>query len=148
MRYITSPCDVLDFQRISSKMVFRRYIVAVIYAVLIAPLLLPLSLTDAESTTPACCRRGGIHHCAMAAQNDAASEATSGKIIAKQATSCPHCSLLFFSAFPHHFGIPASLVFFAGLDRHSADTSQVEARARVSAVRSHQKRGPPADILS
>jgi len=99
--------------------------------------LLPAS---ASSPLPACCRRNGAHHCAMAST----AMAQSGQNASKHGVSAPaHCPL-------YHHSLPATAGVFALLlpDRR---TDNVEARFRIAAPRvvefehtyAHDGRGPP-----
>jgi hypothetical protein len=94
--------------------------------------------SDADSNLPACCRRDGKHHCAMAANR------TDSSAPALQASKCP--------AFPGSLGVPiqptgglvsVSQAVFAAVVSHPASQPQVQALYRVSFSRAGQKRGPP-----
>jgi hypothetical protein len=117
--------------------IFATLLVALFSFSLISPVVFA---SDAESKLPACCRRGGKHHCEMMASQ---SESSSGPAV--QAGRCG-----FFPAAP---AIPASRtvslpgvsqVIFAGLVSHPASRPQTEALCRISYSRAGQKRGPPS----
>jgi hypothetical protein len=119
---------------------------AVLFAV-IAPSLLIFAdlISPAENTLPACCRRDGKHHCAMMA---AAPEPLPDTQIKAEAPVCPFRSQASITAFALAYLPAASATHFAGLESHPAIHEQTHAALRVSETRSHQKRGPPASVLS
>jgi hypothetical protein len=95
--------------------------------------------SDDDSRLPACCRRGGKHHCTM---TSSPSESSSDRAV--QAGRCPF--------FPTGQAVPASRIvslpgesqaIFAGLISHPACRPQTEALCRISYSRAGQKRGPP-----
>jgi len=119
---------------------------AVLFAVLAPSLLIFADLnSSAESRLPACCRRDGKHHCAMMA---AASELSSETQIKAEQPPCPFRSQASTVAFAVAYLPAARAMHFAGLESHPAIHEQTRAAMRISEVRSHQKRGPPASVLS
>jgi hypothetical protein len=119
----------------------RRMLAILLMAVFGFPLISPaLFASDAESNLPACCRRGGKHHCAMMASE---SESQSGPLL--QAGRCSFFATA--SATPGSPAVsllPVSQAIFAGLLSHPASCAQTEALCRISYSRAGQKRGPPA----
>ena len=106
---------------------------------LIGPALLA---QDAGSQLPACCRRAGKHHCAMAAIQ---TQSPAGPVL-----HTGRCTL-----FPVGAAVPtdgtvslpaASESIFAGLISHPASRPQMEALCRISYSRAGQKRGPPTPL--
>jgi hypothetical protein len=100
----------------------------------------PVLLADADSNLPACCRRLGLHRCALVTTLAAP---VSGPSV--QAATC--------SSFPGARAVPvqakagvhkASQGVVSSLAAHATEREQTEARYRVSFNRSRQKRGPPA----
>jgi len=128
----------------------RNSIAGLLLAILIVPYFLWLGAPNPESTLPPCCRRDGKHHCAMMMDYLARQEAASReKRFKAEPDACPYRSHLFSApATAHDIGIPARLLFFAGLAGYSFNVEQVRALARISSARSHQKRGPPRIALS
>jgi len=119
----------------------RRALAILLLGLFSFPLITPaLFASDADSNLPACCRRGGKHHCAMMAmQPDAPLSGPSA-----QAGRC--------TLFPTPGAIPGrpavslpvvSQAIFAGLLSHPASCPQAEALCRISYSRAGQKRGPP-----
>ena len=95
---------------------------------------------DPDAKLPACCRRGGQHHCAMMASQSAP--------LSGPALRADRCGL-----YPPAPNVPpgqtvslpgVSQAEFAGLWSHPASCPQTEALCRISYSRAGQKRGPPA----
>jgi hypothetical protein len=123
--------------------VSRTISIVALFAV-IAPSILVLTvlLPSPESKLPACCRRDGKHHCAMA-------EMTAGKKQVKAlASTCPFRSLPFVTPHVKTYLPQASLTNFAGLKSHPAVHAQTFTAFRVAQARSHHKRGPPLAIIA
>jgi hypothetical protein len=106
-------------------------------------LISPAIFASDDSNLPACCRRGGKHHCAMNVADQGSS--SSGPSLQADGQKCPN--------FPKSGAAPAySKIAFlqtfqtvSGLVlSHPAGQTQTEARYRISFSRSRQKRGPPA----
>jgi hypothetical protein len=104
-------------------------------------LIAPIAFADPQSNLPACCRRNGAHHCAMAAGGAASTPDASLRSIGPR---CP--------AFPIAITAPAGVIvaflkdsttIFAGLAGRLSIQFQTEAPSRIAFNRSHQKRGPP-----
>jgi len=97
--------------------------------------------SDADANLPACCRRGGKHHCAMMAGHSDSSGPS------WQADRC--------GLYPSAPTIPpgqtvslpgVSQSIFRGLLSHPATCLRTEALCRISYSRAGQKRGPPAPL--
>jgi hypothetical protein len=121
----------------------RRVLALLLMALFSFSLISPaVFASDPDSKLPACCRRGGTHHCAMMAMQ---SESPSGSAV--QPGRCP----LFPSAKDVPAGPAASLpeffrVISTGLLTHSAFIRESESLSLSSYSRAGQKRGPPASI--
>jgi hypothetical protein len=118
----------------------RRAAVISLLAAISYSLIAPLALAVPESNLPACCRRSGAHHCAMAEE---ASPAT-GPALQPAPQKCP--------LFPPATTTPGRVdigstknagASFTAIVSHLSTQPQAEAHCRVSFSRSHQKRGPP-----
>ena len=96
-----------------------------------------------DSSVPACCRKGGRHHCLMnrgerSGANDHAMQ------IGGPIEKCPCCPGTIPAVHPNVLGPPTSATAFASLISHPAGVAQTESKRRISSDRSRQKRGPPA----
>ncbi|HEX3435149.1 MAG TPA: hypothetical protein VHT24_00160 [Pseudacidobacterium sp.] len=119
----------------------RRFIAISLLLLFGLPLIAPaLALDMSEGSIPACCRRGGKHHCAMPG------EATSqqGHDVTVIAEKCP-CTPAVAAIFHFNtFAPQADSAIFAAITSHPAIHAQTEAQYRISFDRSRQKRGPPS----
>ncbi|MDE3103619.1 MAG: hypothetical protein KGK08_00450 [Acidobacteriota bacterium] len=131
----------------------RRLLAILLMLLFSFPLVSPLLALDAqpEANLPACCRRGGIHHCmGMAATASGAMVDSRGRVT-QVGIVRGHCP----------FNLPASasrniegrylhqaLSYYADVVHHPAVHAQTEAWARVALEGSRHKRGPPATPLS
>lgn len=100
----------------------------------------PVFSADPESSLPACCRRAGKHHCAMASM----SGESSGPALQSggQCPYFPHSVVTTIS--PAHAAAIASRATFAPAARHAAMWHAAPVGVIFSPGRSHQKRGPPS----
>lgn len=111
----------------------------------------PLSaaIGDSEdSRLPACCRRNGAHHCALALQAAVTMAAAAGEAVLTAHKTCP----CFPSSIATNLRAPDALAAAPAsaaallAQRHSAAAGR--AAARQSQIRTRVSRGPPAGILS
>jgi hypothetical protein len=118
-----------------------RRILAVLLIALFGLLAVSPALSaDPESNLPACCRRAGKHHCAMAAE----SGASSGPAF-QSGGRCPYFpGSLVTTSSPVAIAGVFSLSIFAPPAGYSAMRCATAAGATFSPSRSHQKRGPPS----
>jgi hypothetical protein len=102
-------------------------------------LIVPLFGPDAEANLPPCCRRNGKHHCMMRRM-----ERQSGFTSASEKCPCvpPSTGVLHSATYKPETGEQ----FHAEAVRPPACAAQTEALYRLSFLRSHQKRGPPAPL--
>jgi hypothetical protein len=109
-------------------------------------LILPALTVDGDSALPACCRKGGQHHCSMANMEEQSGE-TSGFALKSSSTKCPLFSQG--GAVPAYgnYIVRAAVRFFAAIVSHPTAHAQIEAQYRVSFSRAWQKRGPPALLV-
>jgi hypothetical protein len=113
----------------------------------LSPLAATLS-SSAESRLPICCRRQGVHHCAMSASTALViAESASGKPIVTAPLTCPYfpgynlalTPTLALAASP--IGLPAPLAQF-----HSPAAARSDAPR--SQIRTRAGRGPPGFSLA
>jgi hypothetical protein len=103
-----------------------------------------------DSRLPACCRRHGAHHCAMAMQMEAmeAQAAASSTPVLQAPMTCP-----LFPGFVRGASAPAPALVasMAGVPNLLAQARLVVAgrdEARIRPIRTHAGRGPPASKSS
>lgn len=115
--------------------------VMLLVAVFSLPLIAPLLASGPDdSSLPACCRRNGKHHCALADLTIAASS--------KYTTVSEKCPWTPFTRaslmLPHGWALQASAVWTGRASGPAAAIGEAEAGYRISADRTRRKRGPPA----
>jgi hypothetical protein len=118
----------------------RRACATLILALFSFLLAAPALFADADSNLPACCRRLGLHRCALVAT-------MAGPASGPSVQAAPCSTFLGARAVPvqARAGVhkaPQGAV--SSLAAYATEREQTEARYRVSFNRSRQKRGPPA----
>jgi len=104
----------------------------------------PALSVDSQSDLPACCRRGGQHHCSMMSM-DGDSASPTGPVASAISVRCPYFpkggALL-----PHDGAalLATAQPVLTSLLSQLAPAAQAAAGYRISLARSHQKRGPPS----
>lgn len=127
----------------------RRLLSILLFGATLLPLIAPMLSTGAmaESTLPACCRRGGKHHCAMSAAARAmllGATNDSAPRVSALPQQCPYRQRSLVAAHLHVF-TPASAAKHTTFLLHAPSASaQAECLRRISFDRSRQKRGPPS----
>jgi len=125
----------------------RRLLSILLFWATLFPIIAPALSTGAlgQSTLPACCRRGGQHHCDMSPEARALllHELDGTTRIGAKPDPCPYRqrSLVVSHLQTPHFGrapAPASIALHA-----PSAAAQAECLRRISFDRSRQKRGPP-----
>jgi hypothetical protein len=125
--------------------VLQRACAILLLAFVSFSLISPEVFATSDSTSPACCRRDGKHHCA--AMNKAHQEQPASGPIVKSGRRCasfPTAGVI--RTFSSTILLNASQAFFASILTHPAVHPQTEARQRLSYSRSCQKRGPPISL--
>jgi hypothetical protein len=119
-----------------------RFLASVLVALFSWSLISPAVLADAASNLPACCRRAGLHHCAVPAPG-----ATRAGIDAAPCLQFPGMQ-----AAPAAAKLPgltkSPQPFYAPLVDDPITHAQPESRYRISYSRAGQKRGPPLSLSS
>ena len=111
----------------------------------------PLSVllqADDESRLPACCRRHGMHHCAMAASMTASRFVLPGSL--PQAAAPMHCPMYPGSSAANTVPVYALIAPASGLPAVLAEAHSPAAGravARLSQLRTRANRGPPENLL-
>lgn len=99
-----------------------------------------------ESRLPACCRRGGPHHCMMS-MAELASVEDGHPHLSAPSPICPYCpARLAASHSPHslHQSIPGNLI---SPSSRPSGVVQSKSRRRICRDRAWSKRGPPQSQL-
>ncbi len=102
---------------------------------------------------PACCRRDGKHHCMLVDMDETASSSATAIAGAKNFKAayigerCPYGSKAMPVPVHRVWTLATASAVFAGVVTHPAVAPQQEAKRRVSADRSSQKRGPPGLLI-
>lgn len=108
------------------------------------PLISPLFVlsANAETNLPACCRRGGLHHCTGMAQRNqlAVQAATKTPTIGER---CPYSPKALPSLSGSHFTLDTPISVFVAAAADPAAILQARTKQGASFSRSHFKRGPP-----
>lgn len=121
----------------------RRISAILLLALFSFSLIAPAFPADADANLPACCRRAGKHHCAMAT-GPGGGKTSSGPAFTAGGR-CPYFPSAFPTATnPGSFAIAASRGTFKPLTGHADVIRSIPAHVSVSFSRSHQKRGPPS----
>jgi hypothetical protein len=123
----------------------KRLLSILLFGATLLPLIAPLLSTGAmaESMLPACCRRSGKHHCAMA-MTTATSKAP------QVSAPCDKCSYRQNSTGAVHLQVftpGTASAQHAGALRQPPLAAQAECLWRISFDRSRQKRGPPVVLI-
>lgn len=117
----------------------RRALAIVLVAIFSLPLIAPaFASSPDDSRLPACCRRGGKHHCAMAMEM--------GNIPSRFRVVSEKCPFLPFGHSPF-LQAHALAILSSPSIRHAAGPAAivraVQTGYRISADRTRHKRGPP-----
>ena len=126
----------------------RRILSILLFWATLFPMVAPALSTGAmgQSMLPACCRRGGMHHCSMSPEEQARvmRELEGGIRFSKMPEQCPYrqCSLV--AAHLQVFTTSATVTHAAFLLHAPSVAAQAECLRRISFDRSRQKRGPPS----
>jgi hypothetical protein len=121
----------------------RRALAALLLTVFSLPLIAPaLASTPDDSQLPACCRRGGAHHCAMAMKMGGI--ASRFHIVSEKCPYCPFGHAPFI--LPHALAAHAIAVNDGEIPAVAGAILAAEAGYRISADRTRLKRGPPPTL--
>jgi hypothetical protein len=121
----------------------RRAIAILLMIVFSWTLIAPFLVRDSDANLPACCRRGGKHHCSMRRMGQLADNQRGFTTVSEK---CPYCPLSISSVNSPVYKSAAAGASYAEFVSHPALAPQTEAHYRISSLRSHQKRGPPTPL--
>jgi hypothetical protein len=96
-----------------------------------------------NSSVPACCRKGGRHHC-LTNMSERSGTHDHAMQIGSPIEKCPYSPAAIPAVHPNIFGPPTSAAVFASLVSHPAGAAQPGSKRRMLGDWSRQKRGPPA----
>jgi hypothetical protein len=121
----------------------RRVLAISLLLLFSLPLISPLFALAANpgDKLPACCRRNGVHHCAIRMLRG---EQSQGEQFTARQEKCPAYPRAVSPVQRNDLSPQSSAQLFAGIVVHPAGKAQAEARARIAFYRSRQERGPPA----
>jgi hypothetical protein len=126
----------------------RRLLSILLFWATLFPMVAPALTTGAvgQSLLPACCRRGGKHHCMMSAEERALlmGEFTGAIRVGTPPEQCPYSQRSLAAAHLQIFTSGASATHDAFLLHEPSATAQAECLRRISFDRSRQERGPPS----
>ena len=119
----------------------RRALAVVLLTIFSLPLIAPvLASTSDDAQLPACCRRGGKHHCAMTMEMTGVPSRF--KVVSEKCPYSPFGHAPF--VVPHPFAAAAIAASANNAPGPAAILRAAEAGYRISADRTRQKRGPPS----
>jgi hypothetical protein len=128
----------IHLHRLRSGVLRRGAAILLLALFSLSPVTPALLASDADSKLPACCRRGGAHHCIMMVVLP-----SSGPVV--RAAPCPYFPGTKVLSAPSRTGLPkASEAAFAIAVRQPAPPVQAGIAHRLSPARAHHKRGPPS----
>jgi len=96
-------------------------------------------VSAAEASLPACCRRGGKHHCEAYPQ-----QSSEDRGFGSVREKCPYSPAALTIVVLPSFAPTTASAIYAGVVRHASVAPQTDARRRISYDRARQKRGPPS----
>jgi hypothetical protein len=106
----------------------------------------PLLGADDDSNLPACCRRGGKHHCSMIRHSGSSSDSVEGAALNNNGR-CPSYPGFAPGTFPIVAGVAPAAASAAVLAARRASCRSFELRVLSSLrLRAHSKRGPPVFV--
>jgi hypothetical protein len=126
----------------------RRLLSILLFWATLFPMVAPALSVGAmgQSTLPACCRRGGKHHCMMSPEMRALmmGELDGTPRVGAPPEPCPYRQHSLVAARLQVFTSGAAAAHAAFLLREPSVAAQAECLRRIAFDRSRQKRGPPS----
>ena len=126
----------------------RRVLSIVMFWATLFPMVAPALAAGAvgQSMLPACCRRGGKHHCMMSAEERALlmGEPTGAMRVGAPPEQCPYGQRSLAAVHLQVFTPGAAARHEECLFHEPSAAAQAECLRRISFDRSRQKRGPPS----
>jgi hypothetical protein len=126
----------------------RRLLSILLFWATLFPMVAPALASGAmgDSMLPACCRRGGMHHCMMSPEERATliRELEGAVRFGTPPEQCPYRQHAVVAAHLQVYTAGATATHAAFLLREPSIAAQGECLRRISFDRSRQKRGPPS----
>lgn len=126
----------------------RRLLSLGLFLATLLPLLAPMMSAEAaaQAGVPACCRRGGAHHC-MGGMVQAVGSSDATPRVRAPRMICPYQQRAMMASHHEQAGVSAAAAtgVVKGV-RAPGVVAQAECLWRISFDRSRQKRGPPSPI--
>lgn len=136
----------------------RRIVALAIAVLIVLPAITPLFALGGvdDASLPACCRKGGKHHCMVADMEGGASSSVGTSMTGTRMTGlrmtsatvserCPYGSMSVPGAAHPDWTLQTAAAVFAGIVAHPSVAPQTESKRRIAADRSRHKRGPPKE---
>lgn len=126
----------------------RRILSILLFWVTLFPMVAPALTTGAlgQSVLPACCRRGGMHHCSMSpeARAEVTRALEGGVRFSNTPVQCPYRQRSLVTAHLQVYTTAAAVTHAAFRLHAPSVAAQAECLRRISFDHSRQKRGPPS----
>ncbi len=126
----------------------RRLLSILLFWATLFPMVAPALTTGAmgQSMLPACCRRGGKHHCMMSPEERQRMmrELEGGTRTSAPPEQCPYRQRALMAAHLQVFTVATAATHEAFLLHEPSVAAQAECLRRISFDRARQKRGPPS----
>jgi len=126
----------------------RRLLSILLFWVTLFPSIAPTLTTGAlgQSTLPACCRRGGQHHCEMSPEARALllHEDNGSTRVGVKPEQCPYRQRSLGATHVQTLASGAAPTYATSSLHEPSPAAQAECLRRISFDRSRQKRGPPS----
>jgi hypothetical protein len=126
----------------------RRLLSILLFWAILFPMVAPALTSGAmgDSMLPACCHRGGMHHCMMSPEERATLIRELEGVVRFGAIpeQCPYSQRSLAAAHLQVFSTGATSTHAFGTLREPSAMAQAECLRRISFDRSRQKRGPPS----
>lgn len=126
----------------------RRLLSILLFWATLFPMVAPALTSGAmgDSMLPACCRRGGMHHCMMSPEERAAliRELEGAVRFGAIPEQCPYSQRSLGAAHLQIFTRAAAATHASFTLREPSAIAQAECLRRIAFDRSRQKRGPPS----
>jgi hypothetical protein len=129
--------------------ILRKLLSILLLALFGLPLVSPLFAVGQEGTSnlPACCRKGGRHHCMQSGMEQDRQSSHSPQLQGP-IERCPYCPGPVVAVHPNPLATPTSDALFSSMAVHPSGIAQTESKRRIARDRSRQKRGPPSILVS